>query len=60
MSVQTIELTDAAWDTHRDAMTNRFFGINAQQFTERFNAGAYDDEQADGLMAVLAFFPELD
>jgi hypothetical protein len=30
------------------------------RFTERFNAGAYDDEQADGLMAVLAFFPELD
>jgi hypothetical protein len=27
---------------------------------ERFNAGVYDDEQADGLMAVLAFFPELD
>ena len=60
MSVETIELTDAAWDTERDAMTNRFFGINAKQFTERFNAGVYDDEQAEGLMAVLAFFPELD
>ena len=60
MSVETIELTDAAWDIERDAMTNRFFGITAKQFTERFNSGAYDDEQADGLMAVLAFFPELD
>ncbi len=60
MSVETIELTDADWDIERDAMTNRFFGITAKQFAERFNAGAYDDEQADGLMAVLAFFPELD
>jgi hypothetical protein len=60
MSVKTIELSDAAWDTERDAMTNRFFGIDAKQFIERFRAGEYEAEQADGLMAVLAFFPELD
>jgi hypothetical protein len=60
MSVETIELSDAAWDTERDAMTQRFFGIDAKQFVERFRAGEYEAEQVDGLMAVLAFFPELD
>jgi hypothetical protein len=60
MSVETIELSDAAWDSERDAITNRFFGIDAKQFMERFRTGDYEAEQTDGLVAVLAFFPELD
>jgi|GEM_PF-1843410 len=60
MAVQTVELDDTAWVAERDAIARRFLGIGAEEFVARFNAGEYDGTEVDGLMAVLAFFPELD
>ena len=54
------ELDDAAWALERDAITTTFLGIGADEFVRRFTAGEFDEVEPDGLMAVLAFFPELD
>lgn len=59
-TVEVVEVTDEAWATERDAITARFLGLTAAEFVERYEAGVYDSEDVDGLMAVLAFFPELD
>lgn len=60
MTVDTIELDDDAWAHERDAIAMKFLGLHAAEFIERFEAGEYTDVDDDGLMAVLAFFPELD
>jgi hypothetical protein len=56
----TVVLDDDAWAEARDAVTRRFFGIDATEFTVRFTAGFYDGWEPDGLDTVLAYFPELD
>ncbi len=60
MTVQTVELNDKQWAAERDAIALAFLGVNADEFVKRFEAGEYNDDEVDGLMAVLAFFPELD
>ncbi len=61
MTVSTVELSDQQWIAEREAMTQLFLGVSAAEFVERFAAGGYDDcDEPDGLMAVLALFPELD
>lgn len=60
MTVDTIELDDEAWAHERDAVVMKFLGLRTEEFIERFEAGEFTDVDDDGLMAVLAFFPELD
>jgi hypothetical protein len=60
MTVHTVELDDEAWAGERDAIAMKFLGMGADEFVARFVAGEFEDVEADGLMAVLAFFPELD
>jgi hypothetical protein len=59
MLVKTHELNDEQWIAERNAIAQRFLGVTAEEFVKRYNEGEYGDE-VDGLMAVLAFFPELD
>lgn len=56
----TIELDDAAWQAEREVATQRFLGISAAEFVERYENGFYDEIEPDTLMTVLGFFPELD
>ncbi len=60
MTVQTVTLTDQQWNAEREAVTQRFLGMGAEEFRQRYLAGEFDEVEPDGLMAVLAFFPELD
>ena len=60
MSVVTVEVTDAQWELERDAIARQFLQMSAQEFIEQYEAGAFDDLEPDGLMAVLGLFPELD
>lgn len=60
MSVELVELDDAAWAVERNNVAQRFLGISAVEFVRKFKAGEFDNAEPDGLMAVLAFFPELD
>jgi hypothetical protein len=60
MPVHTVELNDEAWAAERDAIAQRFLGIDAATFVAKFSNGDYNDVDLDGLMTVLAFFPELD
>lgn len=53
-------LDDHEWEAQRDAITQRFFGIDAADFIRRYTAGEYDDVEPNGLMLVLSYFPELD
>jgi len=60
MSVELIELDDTAWAIERNNIAQRFLEISATEFVRKFKAGEFDNAEPDGLMAVLAFFPELD
>lgn len=55
----TPELSDAQWEAERDAITHRFYDVDAARFVEMFRRGEVD-EQNPALMTVLAYFPELD
>ena len=57
---ETVELDDRAWAVEREAVTQHFLGIGVDEFVARYEAGAYEDQEPDALMAVLAYFPELD
>lgn len=57
---ETIELNDAAWAEARESMAQRFLGMSADDFVQRYNAGDFDTNEPVFLMDVLAFFPELD
>lgn len=59
-TASTVELDDKGWAEAREAVTRRFLGIDADEFVRRFHAGAYDTDEPDYLMDVLAYFPELD
>jgi hypothetical protein len=60
MTTKTVELDDEQWIAERDATVRHFLGIGADEFAARFRAGAYDRDEPDALMTVLAYFPELD
>ena len=55
----TPELSDEEWKARRNATTQRFFGIEADEFLRRFEAGEFADDSVDGLMQTLMIFPEL-
>jgi len=59
-TLETVELDDEAWAAERDAVARRFLGVSADEFVRRYTANEYDEDDVDGLMAVLAYFPELD
>lgn len=52
-------MTNQEWEENRNKVTQRFLGISAEEFIERWNAGEYPDPDPD-LMDLLAWFPELD
>lgn len=60
MTVHTTELDAAAWEAERDAITRTFLNMGADEFVARYQTGEFDAIDPDGLMAVLAYFPELD
>ena len=60
MAIEVVELDDVAWLAERDAISRRFLNVSADEFVAKFNSGDYDKVEIDGLMAVLAYFPELD
>lgn len=57
---ETVELNDQEWAAERDAIAQQFLGIDADEFVARYRAGAYDIDEPEALMTVLAYFPELD
>lgn len=57
---ETVELDDKAWAEMREAVTQRFLHISAEEFGLRYQAGEYDQIEPDFLMDVLAYLPELD
>lgn len=60
MAVKTVELDDRAWVAEREAVTQRFLGMSAEEFVRRYRAGDFDAAEPDMLMTVLGYFPELD
>lgn len=60
MTVHTTELDAAAWEGERDEITRTFLGVGAADFVARYKAGEFAAVDPDGLVAVLAYFPELD
>lgn len=57
----TIELNDTQWAEAREKVAQRFLGVGADEFAEKYVAGEYEgDNEPDFLMDVLAYFPELD
>ncbi|CAB4539996.1 MAG: hypothetical protein ACK5CE_12385 [Actinomycetes bacterium] len=55
------ELNAAEWADQQDFVCRRFLDMSADEFRMKFRDGAFDDvEVPDGLMVVLALFPDLD
>ena len=52
MTVTTKNLNDAEWQAEREQIAQRFLGIGAEEFVLKFKAGAFENEDSDGLMAV--------
>lgn len=57
--MQTTTLNESEWQAEREAATQRFFGLSADEFVQDYEAGKYPDDDLDGLMQVLMLFPEL-
>ena len=61
MSVELLELDDAAHGRLSvTTLLRGFWGSPQLSLSGKFKAGEFDNVEPDGLMAVLAFFPELD
>jgi hypothetical protein len=60
VTVHTTELDETAWEAERDEIARAFLRMGAADFVARYKAGEFDAIDPDGLVAVLAYFPELD
>lgn len=54
---RTKVLDDAEWAEEREALTQRYFGVDAATFAATIDTAGYDPVD---LEEVLAYFPELD
>ena len=59
-SVEANELNASEWGALQDEVAHRVLGMSADEFRARYESGDFDSEPPDGMMAVLAVFPDLD
>ena len=50
-------MTDEEWNDEREATTQRFLGVSAEEFMKRYKNGEYEYDAA--LCQTLMVFPEL-